>query len=148
MGCRYVRDILDNTSKAVEQVDIQPTGVWKAHGPMEDEVKSEPKYEAFDLLDDDDFEISSVSYVGRNANTPTTLAPTTAAPTPAAPTPAAGVSREGSSMPRPGGTKRTHEVIDLTLSDDEDDDDEPPQRPPKRQQLSHPGSRGHLPSFF
>lgn len=130
---RYVRDILDNTSKSVEQVDIQPNGEWKAHGHVEDEVKPEPQHDAFDLLDDDDLLISDVSYAGRSTNTPNTLAPTTGAHTPAP-----GASRESSSMaPRSGGTKRSHEVIDLTLSDD----DEPPQPARKRQQYQHPGSR-------
>lgn len=130
-----MRDILDRTSKSVEQVDIQPDGEWKAHGPVEDEVKEEPQYDAFDL-DDDDLVISEVSYVGNLSST--------AAPTTGGPTPAPGASREGSSMPKPGGTKRAHEVIDLTLSDD--DDEELPQPPTKRQQIHRPGSG--LPSYF
>lgn len=122
----------------MEQVSIQPNGEWQAHGQVEDEVKAEPQLDALDLLDGDDFLVSDVSYVGRSTNTPNTLAPTTGAHTPA---PGAS-SRESSSISRPGGTKRTHEVIDLTLSDDEEPDE--PVR--KRQQYHHPSSR--LPSFL
>lgn len=131
---RYVRDILDSTSKSVEQVDIQPDGEWKAHGPVEEEVKEEPQYDALDL-DDDDLVISEVSYVENLSST--------AAPTTGGPTPAPGTSREGSSMPRPGGTKRAHDVIDLTNSDDEE---ELPQPPNKRQQTHRTGSGP--PSYF
>lgn len=122
----------------MEQVNIQPNGEWQAHGQVEDDVKAEPQLDALDLLDGDDFLVSDVSYVGRSTNTPNTLAPTTGAHTPA---PGAS-SRESSSISRPGGTKRTHEVIDLTLSDD----DEPDEPVRKRQQYHHPSSR--LPGFL
>ncbi|KAK2605311.1 hypothetical protein N8I77_008159 [Diaporthe amygdali] len=122
----YVRDILDRTSRSVEQVDIEPNGQWKAHGSVEEEVEPEPEHEAL-AIDDDDLVISEISYVGnRGTNTPNTLAPTTSTPTPVT-----AASREGSSMPRSGGNKRPHaEVIDLTLSDDED----APQPPRKKAQ--------------
>lgn len=121
----YVRDILDRTSQNVEQVDIEPNGQWKAHGTVEEEVEPEPQHEAL-AIDDDDLVISEISYVGnRGTNTPNTLAPTTNTPTPVT-----AASREGSSMPRSGGNKRSHEVIDLTLSED----DEPPEPPRKRVQ--------------
>ncbi|KAJ0116500.1 hypothetical protein J7T55_007480 [Diaporthe amygdali] len=122
----YVRDILDRTSRSVEQVDIEPNGQWKAHGSVEEEAEPEPEHEAL-AIDDDDLVISEISYVGnRGTNTPNTLAPTTSTPTPVT-----AASREGSSMPRSGGNKRPHaEVIDLTLSDDED----APQPPRKKAQ--------------
>ena len=120
---RYVKDILINTSQSVEKVDIEPEGQWKAHGEVEDVVKPEFQHEAFDLDDDD---LVEVNFSGnRGTNTPNTLAPT-----PNTPTPGAAASRESSSMPRTGSNKRTHAVIDLTLSDD----DEPPQPPSKRLQ--------------
>ncbi|KAL1868464.1 E3 SUMO-protein ligase pli1 [Diaporthe australafricana] len=127
----YVRDILDRTSRSVEQVDIEPNGQWKAHGSIEEELEPEPEHEAF-AIDDDDLVISEISYVGnRGTNTPNTLAPTTSTPTPVT-----AASREGSSMPRSGGNKRSHaEVIDLTLSEDE----EAPQPPRKKMQYG-PGS--------
>lgn len=117
----------------MDQVDIQPNGEWKVHGSEEDEVKEEPKYDAFELEDDELAVISDVSFVGnRSTNTPNTLDRSTAVPTPAP-----GGSREGSSISRPsGGNKRSAEVIDLTLSDD---DDESPQPAAKRHQFRHPG---------
>lgn len=118
---RYVKDILDNTSRAVEKVDIEPDGQWKAHGEIEDVVRPESRQEAFELDDDD---LVEVNFNGnRGTNTPNTLAPT-----PNTPTPGTAASRESSSMPRTGSNKRSHAVIDLTLSDD----DEPPQPPSKR----------------
>ncbi|KKY38663.1 putative miz zinc finger protein [Diaporthe ampelina] len=122
----YVRDILDRTSRSVEQVDIEPNGRWKAHGSVEEVAEPEPEHEAL-AIDDDDLVISEISYVGnRGTNTPNTLAPTTSTPTPVT-----AASREGSSMPRSGGNKRAHaEVIDLTLSEDE----EPPEPPRKKVQ--------------
>ncbi|KAI7787714.1 miz zinc finger protein [Diaporthe eres] len=128
----YVRDILDRTSRSVEQVDIEPNGQWKAHGSVEEELEPEPEHEAL-AIDDDDLVISEISYVGnRGTNTPNTLAPTTSTPTPVT-----AASREGSSMPRSGGNKRSHaEVIDLTLSEDE----EPPEPPRKKVQPYGAGS--------
>lgn len=148
MFSRYVRDILDRTSKSVEQVDIKPDGQWKAHGPVEEEeIKPEPRYDAYNL-DDDDFVVSEVSPAGgRSTSTPggyrSTHTPANLAPPTAAPTPGPEASREGSSMSRSGGNKRSHDVIDLTLSDD---DDEEPQPPPKRQQFNRPGAG--YPSFY
>lgn len=145
---RYVRDILDKTSKSVEQVDIKPDGNWKAHGPVEEEeLKPEPRYDAYNL-DDDDFSISEVSHAGgRSTSTPggyrSTHTPANFPPSTFAPTPGTEASREGSSMPRSGGNKRSHDVIDLTLSDDDDDD---PQPPPKRQQFNRPGAG--YPSYY
>lgn len=142
-----MRDILDSTSKSVEQVDIKPDGEWKAHKPVEEEeVKPEPRYDAYDL-DDDDFVVSEVSPAGnRSTSTPggyrSTHTPANLAPPTGAPTPGPEVSREGSSMSRSGGNKRSHDVIDLTLSDDDDE----PQPPPKRQQFNRPGAG--YPSFY
>ncbi|PSR94206.1 PINIT domain-domain-containing protein [Coniella lustricola] len=132
----YVRDILDSTSKGVEQVDIEPNGHWSVHGPVEAEAEqSENQHDTFEL-DDDEVSISDVHALRKqDSETPTTLAPRT---------PVSGVSREPSSMPRSGGTKRAHEVIDLTLSDD--DDDEPPQPAHKRRQLARPDGEPTPPS--
>lgn len=138
---RYVRDILDTTSEDVDQVDIQPDARWKVHGSADaQEVKPEPQYGgAFNLDDDDDeFEILDTSFpAGRSTATPVaygnTRTPINLAPSTGVPTPASGASREGSSLSRSGGTaKRSHEVIDLTLSED----DEPA---PKRQHFNTPG---------
>lgn len=161
MCFRYVRDILTRTNKSVEQVDIQPDGTWKAHEMAEPQpVKPNPQFEEVLSVDDDDdgddddeLESSDVSYAGGPSTTISARhgASRTSIPVPTPttfghPTPSSGVSREGSSIPRSGGTaKRAHEVIDLTLSDDEDDD-EPIQPPPKRQQLNRPGA-SYLPLY-
>lgn len=109
-------------------MDIEPNGQWKAHGPVEDEAELEPQQDAFEVDDDD---LVEVGYVGRSNSTAHNVIHPMGVPTPSS-----GASREGSSMPRPGGTKRSHaEVIDLTLSDD---DDEVPQPPQKRPQYNRP----------
>ncbi|CAN8097222.1 unnamed protein product [Discula destructiva] len=142
----YVHDILDRTSKSVEQVDIQPDGEWMDHKPVEtQQVKPDPRYEEAFNVDDDELDTSEVSFAsGRKLATPADPG-TSRTNFPAiygVPTPSSGASREGSSMPRSGGAaKRTHEVIDLTLSDD---DDELP--PPKRQQFNRPGA-GYQPYY-
>lgn len=146
MFSRYVREILETTSKSVEQIDIQPDGRWKAHGPVEEtEVKAEPQYDAYNL-DDDDPVISEASFVGgRSTSTPVGQRSThtngNLAPPNGVPTPAPGASREGSSMSRSGGNKRNHDVIDLTLSDDE-----PDEPPAKRHQFNRLGAG--YPSYY
>lgn len=121
-----------NTSKSVDQVDIQPNGEWKAHRPVEDEVDQEPQRDAYEVDDDD---LVELGFVGRSNSTAHGVVPALGAPTPSS-----GASREGSSMPRSGGTKRSHaDVIDLTLSDDE----ETPQPPHKRLQYSRPSGSAY-----
>lgn len=122
-----------NTSKSVDQVDIQPNGEWKAHRPVEDEVDQEPQRDAYEVDDDDLVEVGSAGRSNSSAFDVVGLGL-------GFPTPSSGASREGSSMPRPGGTKRSHaDVIDLTLSDDDDT----PQPPPKRQQYSRPSGSAY-----
>lgn len=112
----------------MDQVDIQPNGEWQAHGPVEDSAEPESQKDAFEVEDDD---LVEVGFVGRSNGSVYSAGPVMGVPTPSS-----GASREGSSMPRPGGTKRSHaEVIDLTLSDD----DEAPEPPQKRPQYSRPG---------
>ncbi|KAF3770445.1 hypothetical protein M406DRAFT_354454 [Cryphonectria parasitica EP155] len=125
----YVRDILNNTPTSVEQIDIEPSGRWKMHKPTEALANPEPQYDAFEL-DDDDLVVSEINQSrDYSTNSPNTVGPATGVLTPAS-----GFSKEGSSsISRPGGTKRAHEVIDLTLSDE--DDEESSQPPSKRIQL-------------
>ena len=127
-----MKDILANTKPSVEQVDIEPSGEWKAHG-IEEEVKPEPRITPF-AVDDDDLVISEVSFLGgdRSTTTPNRSAPFFGTPTTAA-------SRESSAMPKSGSKSNKRpiaEVIDLTLSDD----DEPSEPAPKRQ---HYGTNGY-----
>lgn len=157
---RYVRDILDNTSKSADQVDIQPDGQWKVHGSTQaKEVKPEPQHDTFNL-DDDEPEASDTGLVGDGSTAITTAYGRTQTPNgysllPSVPTPPSGSTREGSSMSRSGGgaayggaavssgcpvsgggTKRKHDVIDLTLDDDDDDE----QPAPKRHEVNRPGA--------
>lgn len=107
----------------MDQVDIQPNGEWKAHRPVEDDAEPKPQRDAFEVDDDD---LVEVGFVGHRNNTAHNVAPALGVPTPSS-----GASREGSSMPRSGGTKRSHtEFIDLTLSDDDDETSQPPQKRP------------------
>lgn len=134
----FVQDILKNTSDSQEQVAIEPNGRWRAQGAEPERKRSRYSSNSARVDDDDDISIVSdtrlfngtmlipkvegsshgTSSYSLNPATPNGRSTATA-------------SREPSSVPRSGGTKRTAEVIDLTLSSDEDD--EPIARPPKRQ---------------
>ena len=113
---RYVKDIVVKTSSSVEQVTIEPNGVWSVQSELKEEP-TVPRVEA-NVVDDDDLVFMS------NHNTETPIRSSTNFGTPIA------ASREGSSMPRSASSSKRPiaDVIDLTLSDD----DEPPQPPTKR----------------
>ncbi|KAM0607573.1 hypothetical protein ACHAO3_007608 [Verticillium nonalfalfae] len=125
----YVKDILANTSKDLEQVTIEPDAQWHAQSSVDDHNPYRGNQSAA-LDDDDDLEISEISIVGgRKYETPSRSLQGTATPT----------TRDSSSMPRGLGSvsgKRPapQEIVDLTL--DSDDDDAPPPR--KKQHLSVP----------
>ncbi|WDK15839.1 MIZ/SP-RING zinc finger [Colletotrichum graminicola] len=134
----YVRDILANTSKSLDQVTIEPDGQWRVNSAQND---SKPTNGGSGLLDDDDDDddwgIVEVNPIrSRNFETPNRSVASTATPTTTV------MSRESSAMPRGVATtsgKRLHServTIDLTLSDDDEESTEPP---PKRQQLQQPG---------
>jgi E3 SUMO-protein ligase PIAS1 len=108
---QYVQEILSKVKNA-DQVTIEASGEWSTN-----KAKTPPRHGPQDDSDDDVIEVSDyrVSAIKDEAAlTPTSLS------TPPLP------SREASTVPR-SGTKRTAEVVDLTLSDD----DEPP-RPVKK----------------
>ncbi|KAF6843300.1 sumo ligase, partial [Colletotrichum musicola] len=133
---RYVKEILANTPKSLDQVTIEPDGQWRVNS-LQDDKAANGGSGAFEDDDDDDFIISEVNVVrGRNFETPNRSIASTATPTTTV------ISRESSTMPRGLGStsaKRPHTekvTIDLTLSDD----DEPSVPPPKRQQLQPPGA--------
>ncbi|KAK0375040.1 MIZ/SP-RING zinc finger, partial [Colletotrichum limetticola] len=139
----YVRDILANTSKSLDQVTIEPDGQWRVNTGQ---AENRPTNGGSGLVDedddddDDDWGIVEVNPVrSRNFETPNRSVASTATPTTTV------MSRESSTMPRGVATtsaKRLHSdrvTIDLTLSDD----DEPAAPPPKRQQLQGPGSSNY-----
>ncbi|KAK2024359.1 MIZ/SP-RING zinc finger protein [Colletotrichum zoysiae] len=134
----YVRDILANTSKSLDQVTIEPDGQWRVNSAQDD---GKPTNGGSGLVDDDDDDddwgIVEVNPIrSRNFETPNRSVASTATPTTTV------MSRESSAMPRGAATtsgKRLHServTIDLTLSDD---DEEPAGPPPKRHQLQQPG---------
>lgn len=122
---RYVRNILKNTSKSVDQVTIQPDGRWELH------TRKEPMSQSNGVASDDDDDLVEVTKTGDSVSmgTPLTYRPMTGAV----------VQRSGSSRDSSSAsTKRPiAAVIDLTSSGDEDE--EPVARTPKRQQTGTNG---------
>lgn len=111
---QYVEEILAKV-KSADQVTISPTGEWsteKAVSPPRKRGTAVADDSDDDLVEIPDYRVTSIK--SEAVQTPTYLS------TPPMP------SREPSTAPR-SGTKRTSEVVDLTLSDD----DEPP-RPAKK----------------
>ncbi|KFA65455.1 hypothetical protein S40285_00467 [Stachybotrys chlorohalonatus IBT 40285] len=133
----YVKDILDNTSKSLETVTIEPNGNWLVK-PSTDDKHGTSTTSTFQD-EDDDLELSEISVVGGYRNeTPKNSTPYLSTPVSA--------GRDGSSSAPRGiattsGKRPASAVIDLTLSSD-DDSDEPIQRPAKRQSTSVNGVRG------
>lgn len=131
---RYVQDILNSTSSSTEQVTIEPDGKWIAGSKTENGVGDDDDSDSDDLV-----EISGPPSGYAQVKTEPTdrlrnlLIPGSTPPA---------QSREPSHTATPSstsrantGSKRTSEVIDLTLSDD----DEPP-RPSKRTAYGTPNS--------
>ncbi|KFZ03405.1 hypothetical protein V502_10976 [Pseudogymnoascus sp. VKM F-4520 (FW-2644)] len=119
----YVRDIITNTPRSVDQVTIEPDGKWSTNTRTPSPSKGN---QDFDIEGDDDIiEIKDSKFLSlRNQSTPGTSASTP---------PTSLYSREPStamSAPRPSNKRPASSVIDLTLSDE---DEEPISRAPKRQ---------------
>ncbi|PVI07607.1 hypothetical protein DM02DRAFT_666525 [Periconia macrospinosa] len=120
----YVQEILSTVSSGVDQVTIEPDGQWSTEPAK---ATSNPN----GYHDDDDSDEDLVEVPGPRVSA--IKSEVIATPQSLARTPPMS-SREASSAPRTG-SKRTSEVIDLTLSDD----DEPP-RPTKKVAYSTPNS--------
>lgn len=119
----YVQEILDSVPRGTNQVTIEPDGQWSS----DKEPPSNPNgYDDQDDSEDDLVEIADYRL--------------SAIKTEAVPTPPSLMrtppytSREASTALRTG-SKRTSEVIDLTLSDEEE-----PVRPSKKVAYSHPNN--------
>jgi E3 SUMO-protein ligase PIAS1 len=128
-SARYVKDILKNTSRSVDQVTIQPNGKWELH------ARPEPtsKLNGVASSDDDD-DLVEITKSGDSIRMGTPRAygiPAGGA------TPSTHQALSALAAPRSTGTGTTNAkrpitaVIDLTSSGDEDD--EPFARQPKRQ---------------
>jgi len=119
----YVQEILDKVSKGTDQVTVEPDGKWSS-----DKGVAAASRNDYDNDDSDDDLIEVPKYRLPYVKAETVPTPQSLARTPPVP------SREASSAPRTG-SKRTSEVIDLTLSDDEDT-----ARPRKKVAYSTPNS--------
>ncbi len=127
---RYVEEILAEVKNA-DQVTISPTGEWstqKSPSPPRKNGAAVQDDSDDDLIEIPDYRVASIK--SEAVQTPTYLS------TPPLP------SREPSTAPRLG-TKRTSEVVDLTLSDD----DEPP-RPAKKVAYQPPPSHPDIPRRY
>ncbi|KAF3388280.1 E3 SUMO-protein ligase pli1 [Talaromyces pinophilus] len=140
---QYVEDILHSTSTDLEQVTIEPNGVW--HTDKKEE--SEKHGQASPDSDSDFVEITDLftPKLKREATSSEPRATLLATPV----TVTQNVSKGATpSIPRSSQKRPAPAVVDLTLSDDDDDDDLPV-RPPKRQALASDFGprRGSQPSF-
>jgi E3 SUMO-protein ligase PIAS1 len=141
---QYVNDILNSTTRDVEQVTIEPDGKWHAQREAETNHRRSNPTPSDDEDDDDLVEIRDKVDSRPKMET---LTPASVRTPPLA-------IREDSRAPSasaPKSNKRSREdVIDLTLSDDDDDDVAAP--PPKRNapmdlprpRLPMPESRYHF----
>jgi E3 SUMO-protein ligase PIAS1 len=145
----YFEEILNTTSKNIEQVTIEPNGQWSVDQSDEDKGKSnhakgEARAAWDDDFDDDVVELQdSPPRAQANGIKHELLAASPMGPpgfssfnTPPLSSREVSVARSNTSMQRPASNKRAvSAVIDLTLSDE---DEEQPPRPAKRQTTGNP----------
>ncbi|KZF21267.1 hypothetical protein L228DRAFT_262302 [Xylona heveae TC161] len=132
---QYVKEILAKTSKSVEQVTIEPSGMWSLSAkPSPSPRQNGSKYGTAAAAADDDDDLVEIkdARVSSVKNESTPVPPIMSRTPPLS-------SREPSaaSAPPPQAKRKIDDVIDLTGSDDEE---EPP-RGPKRQAI-HATPRG------
>ena len=125
---RYVRDILNNTSRSTDQVTVQPSGRWEHYTRPEPISKSN----GITSSDDDD-DLVEITKTGDSIqmNTPRTNQVPVVAPAGLGPSMREVSVSSTSHSQGSTSTKRPAAVIDLTSSGDEDE--EPLIRQPKRQ---------------
>lgn len=145
---KYFEEILNTTSKNIEQVTVEPNGQWSVDQADEDKGKSnQAKGEARaawdDDFDDDVVEVQDSPKAQTNGLKQEYLTISPMGPpgfsfnTPPLSSREASVARSYTSTQRPAGNKRAASaVIDLTL--DDDDEEEQPPRPAKRQTTGNP----------
>ncbi|KAI9836683.1 MAG: hypothetical protein M1819_001319 [Sarea resinae] len=120
----YVQDILNNTSRSVEQVMIEPNGTWSENAkpessPIQHRTNFVNDGDDDELVEIHDYRVTSL----KNEVTPTPALSRTPPSSSRSPSTASGAVR-------PSNNKRPiQQVIDLTFSDDEEEE---PVRAPKR----------------
>ncbi|ESZ94510.1 hypothetical protein SBOR_5090 [Sclerotinia borealis F-4128] len=139
----YVKNILQSTSRSVDQVTVEPEGQWKLYNKP-DPTSSRPGVASSDFSDNDD-DLIELSPGGRKASTPITKTSTSNGTGTQAPSIRDSLSAASSNRSNPfgssaGGVKRPiSEVIDLISSDEEED---PPARPPPKKQFTSGSANG------
>jgi E3 SUMO-protein ligase PIAS1 len=125
-----VEEILHSTSTDLEQVTIEPNGVWHTDKKEEPEQRDQASPDS----DDDFVEITDLftPKLKREATSSEPRATLLATPVTSAQNGSKGATP---SIPRSSQKRPAPQVVDLTLSDDDDEDDLPV-RPPKRQALA------------
>ncbi|KAF2657389.1 hypothetical protein K491DRAFT_741916 [Lophiostoma macrostomum CBS 122681] len=131
---QYVQEILQSVSKSTDQVTIEPNGEWHHTQPGNDQTPRTNGYgNGYADSYDEDSEEDLVDITDSRSRVSAIKSEAVPTPQSLARTPPLS-SREASSAPRTG-SKRTSEVIDLTLSDEDE-----PSRPAKKVAYSTPSS--------
>lgn len=146
---KYFEEILNNTSKSVEQVTIEPDGQWSVEKEDEDKGKSNQAKGEARAAYDDDFDDDLVEVTGppngqtngiksdwNNGYTASPMHPSFPINTP--PLSSREASVASAQRPPTASKRAASAVVDLTLSDE----DEPP-RPAKRQQTGNHHNLNH-----
>jgi E3 SUMO-protein ligase PIAS1 len=128
---RYVKDILKNTSRSVDQVTVEPDGKWELYAKSEPTSKTNGVASRLSSDDDDDLVEITKSGDSIRMSTPRRNGTPAVAALPPSMREASAASTSASRSLPPTTAKRPAPVIDLTSSGDEDD--EPIARQPKRQ---------------
>ncbi|KAF4634608.1 hypothetical protein G7Y89_g3509 [Cudoniella acicularis] len=134
----YVRNILRNVSRSVDQVTIQPDGKWDLH------EKKETNSGVKGVASDDDEDLVEVTKSGNSVRmgTPQTYRTPVGNQLQRSVSSSSGHLRDSSST---SGKRPIAAVIDLTSSGDEDE--EPLSRAPKRQQTNGYGASSAVPVY-
>lgn len=126
-----MEDILQSTSTDLEQVTIEPNGVWHIDKKEEPEKRGQASPDS----DDDFVEITDLFTPKLKREATSSEPQTTLLATPVTAKQNGSNGTTTPSIPRSSQKRPAPQVVDLTLSDDDDDDDLPV-RPPKRQVLA------------
>lgn len=128
MNYRYVKDILEKTSRDVDQVTVEPEGEWKLNAKPENSSRPRPSFGS-----DEDDDLVMVTKSGDNIRFGSASTGVTPVPSSLPAQPRNQDQPSMSSQLRNGaisGKRPAAAVIDLTSSGDEDD--QPPAKAPKR----------------